>query len=128
MLDELGWEKVVLLGAARGGAHGLIVASRFPERAAALVLVDYVPAIGIEHPRGGAAHEAGDRPRVAGVPDARDFPDVELTEIESAQDVSADAPDALAADVEAFLDKRSLQALAAAPHAHAGRSARVSEP
>lgn len=50
VLDELGWASAVLLGAARGGAHGLLIASHFPERAKALILADYVPAIGIGHP------------------------------------------------------------------------------
>jgi esterase len=43
VLDALGWEKAVLMGHSFGGRVGLATAGWKPERAAALVLVDFAP-------------------------------------------------------------------------------------
>lgn len=46
VLDHLGWRRAILVGHSRGGAYATLAASRFPERAAGLVLIDHCPGIG----------------------------------------------------------------------------------
>ena len=50
MIDHLGWPKAVFAGASRGGAYAVLCASRFADRAAAVIMIDYRPRIGIGHP------------------------------------------------------------------------------
>ncbi len=66
VLDDLGWQKAVIVGASRGGAFGLAFASHFPERTAGFVAVDYYPDIGIRHPGTPIIREQsiGNRPKV----------------------------------------------------------------
>lgn len=45
LLDALGMERVVLAGHSLGARNAVIVAARHPERVAAVVAVDYVPAV-----------------------------------------------------------------------------------
>ena len=40
LIDRFGWEKTVFMGHSRGGAFALLMAARFPERTAGLVIVD----------------------------------------------------------------------------------------
>jgi pimeloyl-ACP methyl ester carboxylesterase len=46
LIDHFGWPRTVFMGHSRGGGIALLAASRFPERAVALILVDYSPAGG----------------------------------------------------------------------------------
>lgn len=48
--DHLGWSKTVPVVHSRGGYYGMLFATHYPERVAALVMIDSVPAIGIGHP------------------------------------------------------------------------------
>jgi pimeloyl-ACP methyl ester carboxylesterase len=48
--DQLGWGRFVPIGASWGGGLATLFASYFPERTAAVVLVDYYPDTGIRHP------------------------------------------------------------------------------
>lgn len=66
VLDDLDWEKAVIMGASRGGAFGLAFASHFPARTAAFIAVDYFPDIGIRHPGTRIIREQsiGNAPRV----------------------------------------------------------------
>jgi len=50
VLDHLGWKQAIVLGASRGGSYGIVFASSFPERTAALIVVDSFPQVGIQHP------------------------------------------------------------------------------
>ena len=50
VLDDLRWEKAVIMGASRGGAFGLVFAAQFPERTAGYIGVDFYPDIAIRHP------------------------------------------------------------------------------
>jgi pimeloyl-ACP methyl ester carboxylesterase len=43
LLDHLGWKRAVLIGHSMGGRSTAYAAARHPDRAAALVLVDYTP-------------------------------------------------------------------------------------
>lgn len=43
LLRHLGWGKAVVMGHSLGGSYALILAARFPSRAAGLVLVDHCP-------------------------------------------------------------------------------------
>lgn len=99
VLDSLGWSEAVVFGASRGGAFGLLVASRFPERVAALVLADYLPAIGIGHP--GAPlltkQRVGLKPRV--------FPSVEGALAATMRDDVAPAGSAARVRAEEFLEQ-----------------------
>ncbi len=40
LVDHLGWKKTVWIGHSRGGAFALLMAARFPERTAGLIMVD----------------------------------------------------------------------------------------
>jgi pimeloyl-ACP methyl ester carboxylesterase len=50
VLDHLGWPQAIVLGASRGGSYGIAFAADFPERTAALIVIDSFPQIGIQHP------------------------------------------------------------------------------
>ncbi len=39
LIDHLGWKQTVFMGHSRGGAFALLMASRFPERAAGLIMI-----------------------------------------------------------------------------------------
>jgi esterase len=49
LIDHLGWQRTILLGSSRGGAYALLYGARYPERAAGVIMVDWVPTIGIGH-------------------------------------------------------------------------------
>ncbi|HKT16157.1 MAG TPA: alpha/beta hydrolase [Allosphingosinicella sp.] len=63
VLGHFGWQRAIIVGHSRGGAHALLAASRAPEIAAGLVLVDYSPALGFGPP-GGAPPAADAAPPV----------------------------------------------------------------
>jgi len=50
VLDDLLWDKAIVMGASRGGAFGLAFAGQFPGRTAGYIAVDFVPDIAIRHP------------------------------------------------------------------------------
>jgi len=61
VLDDLRWPRAVLLGHSMGGRHCLYAAATYPARAAALVAVDFAPAV---DPQGAArvARSVGTQP------------------------------------------------------------------
>lgn len=61
VIDHLGWRKTVFMGHSRGGAFAILLAARFPERAAGLVIVDRP----LHSPIGHAPHDG--RPAVGNV-------------------------------------------------------------
>ena len=46
MLDNFGWKRAVLMGHSRGALYATLFAAHFPQRTAALVLIDYAPGAG----------------------------------------------------------------------------------
>jgi pimeloyl-ACP methyl ester carboxylesterase len=50
VLDDLRWDKAIIMGASRGGAFGLVFAAQFPERTAGYIGVDFYPDSAIRHP------------------------------------------------------------------------------
>ena len=61
VLDHVGWPRAVLMGHSMGGRHCLYAASTYPDRAAALIAVDFAPTV---DPKGQArvAQSVGTQP------------------------------------------------------------------
>jgi pimeloyl-ACP methyl ester carboxylesterase len=93
VIDALGWRQAVLLGHSFGGRIALALAGWKPERAAAVVLVDFAPDIA----PAGRRHTAE---RIGGQPDLFDSVDEALA-YHGHADVPADSP--LRARYTAFL-------------------------
>lgn len=52
LLDHLGWTKVIAMGHSMGGGRSVVFTARFPQRVAALVIVDHCPGKGGGVPSG----------------------------------------------------------------------------
>lgn len=64
LIDRFGWEKTVFMGHSRGGAFALLMAARFPERTAGLVLVDRPLHSPIGHASPGGKPSVGHKPKL----------------------------------------------------------------
>lgn len=64
ILDRLGWARAVFMGHSRGGAFALLMAARFPERTAGLILLDRPLHSPIGHPSPGGRPAVGNAPKV----------------------------------------------------------------
>lgn len=90
LLDRFDWKRAAIVGHSLGGSYAIVFGARFPERTAAVILVDHCPGEG-----GGAAA----RPVVAAPP--KPFPTREAALAASSRDPrSPRGPDAFCVEVD----------------------------
>jgi pimeloyl-ACP methyl ester carboxylesterase len=99
LLDHFGWKKVVLVGASRGGGYAILFATHFPDRVAAVVLVDYYPGTGVRHPGAPLIRDQsiGNKPKV--------FPSIDDWLKNSSRDKNAPPGSPARARIESFMKK-----------------------
>lgn len=95
ILDHLGWDKVVFFGHSRGGAFATLLAARYQERAAGLIIVDRPlhGAIGHAPPDGRPA--VGKKPKI--------YPTVEAALADMSRDTNVPPGSPARARVDSFL-------------------------